>query len=103
MINPRTIKGLFKPKHHDNFSIQEFLNIVGIPFKDFLRIIIQDECSKSIDETCINDECPFNLIDMHDDELYLEVFMEVELQDKEVKERTKRDYERIYGKPYVND
>ena len=97
MINPSTMKALFKPYQKDSFTIQDFLNVTGLTMKKFLKIQVEDECSKSIDETCINTDCQFNYLKMHEDELYIEVFKEIEAERKEVEERTKRDMARYYG------
>ena len=101
MINQKTMHILFKPKTIKNKTIDDLLVATGISLKELVKINVQGECSKAIDETCINTECPYNLLKMHENELYQEVLKEVQQERKEVEERTRRDYERIYGKPYV--
>ena len=97
MINPRTIKSLFNPYKLDSFTIQDFLKVSGISKKKFLKIQVEQECSKSIDESCINSDCHFNYLRMHKDELYIEVMQEIQAERKEVEERNKRDKARFYG------
>lgn len=97
MINPNTMKSLFKPYHKDSFNFQRFLDVTGLTMKKWLKIQVESECSKSIDESCINTDCQFNYLNLHQDELYIEVFKEVEADRKAVEERTKRDMAKYYG------
>ena len=98
MINSKVMKGLFKPKKQENkFNFKDYLINHGISEKKFLKIHVENECSKSIDESCINTECHHNLLKMHEDELYQEVLKEVQQERKEVEERTKRQMQKYYG------
>ena len=94
MINSKPIHNLFKPHKFHTFNIQDVLDATGLTMKDYLKIYAEDECSKSIDESCINTECPHNFLKLHEDELYIEVMQEVEAENKAVEERTKRDMEK---------
>lgn len=101
MINSKAMKSLFKPRKVKTFDFSDFLEVTGLSLKKWYKITVEDECSKSIDESCINTDCQYNHFDLHKDELYVEVLQEIQDERKAVEERTKRDYERIYGKPYV--
>lgn len=101
MINPNAIKSLFKPRKFETFDFQKFLEVTGLTKKKWYKITVEDECSKSIDESCINTDCQYNHFALHKHELYVEVLQEIQAERKAIEERTKRDYERIYGKPYV--
>ncbi len=98
MINPNAMKGLFKPYLIKNpFNFQDLLDATGLSINDYLKIMIQDECSKSIDETCINTDCTFNYLRMHEDELYIEVMQEIQAERKAVEDKVKRDMEKYNG------
>lgn len=97
MINPKAMQSLFNPYKFHTFNFQDFLDVTGITMKKFLKINLYDECSKSIDESCINTECHYNYLNMHEDELYIEVMQEIQAERKEVKERTKRQMQKHYG------
>lgn len=96
MINLNSIKGLFKPKQKNTFTIQDFLDVTGVSMKKFLKIQVEQECSKSIDESCINIDCPYNYFKMHKDELYIEVLQEIQAERKEVKERIQKQKQKYY-------
>ncbi|MBR2651745.1 hypothetical protein IKD48_03060 [bacterium] len=97
MINLKSIKGLFKPKQKNSFTIQDFLDGTGVSMKKFVKINVETECSKSIDESCINIDCPYNYFKIHKDELYIEVIQEIQAERKEIKERTQRQMQKHYG------
>jgi len=98
MINSKAMKGLFKPKKQENkFNFKDYLINHGITEKKFLKIHIEHECSKSIDESCINIECHYNFLNMHEDELYVEVMQEIQAERKAVEERTKKALQKYYG------
>lgn len=71
-MNKDILNGLFKPFILNN-EIFDMLEVVGMSKKDFLRLNIEDECSKSKENLCINTECPFNLLELHEDEVYIEI------------------------------
>lgn len=97
MINPSKIKCLFNPHEFDTFDFQDFLNVTGLTMKKYLKILVEDECSKSIDESCINSACPYNHFKMHKDELYIEVMQEIQAERREIEERTQRQMQEHYG------
>ena len=97
MINSKVMKSLFKPKKQDSFDSKGFLTAIGITEKQFLKIAVEDECSKSIDESCINTKCQYNLLELHEDELYIEVMQEIQAERKEVEERTKMQMQKHFG------
>ena len=96
MIDLKAMYDLFNPCELYFMDINDLLDVTGLSFKDILKIDIQSECSKSIDESCMNFECDFNYINMHDDETYVEVFKEVEQARKEVEKKIKEDMKRIH-------
>ena len=49
---------------------------MGFTDEDLFELFVYDECSKSINETCINTDCTYNHVEMHDDELYKKVLKE---------------------------
>lgn len=97
MINPRTITSLFKPHKFDTFNFQDFLEVTGLTMKKWLKILVEDECSKSIDESCMNTDCHYNHFELHQDELYIEVLQEIQAKRKEIEDRNKRDMQKYYG------
>lgn len=80
----KAMHDLFKPYELDFMNIDDFLSVTGLSFKELLRIDVESECSKSIDESCMNCDCDYNFIKLHDDKTYVEVFKEVEQARKEV-------------------
>lgn len=100
MINAKAMKSLFKPKQNDDnkLNFQDYLLSTGMfTMKEIRKIQLEDECSKSIDESCINTECQHNLLKLHKDEVYIEVLQEFQAERKEVEERTKRDMQKYHG------
>ena len=91
------MQSLFNPRKLETLDIQRFLEITGITKKKWYKIKVECECSKSIDESCINTECHHNLFDLHKDELYVEVLQEIQAKRKEIEEKTKRDIQKYYG------
>lgn len=76
MINPKSLEDLFKPFELHFIGLQDLLDSMGWSLKDFIKFDIECECSKSLDESCINTECSYNLLNLHDDELYQEAYSE---------------------------
>ena len=97
MINLKAMQGLFNPYELHFMELQDLLDGIGISLKDWLKIDVQDECSKSIDGSCINCECEYNLVKLHDEDLYCEVLKEIQAERREVEERTKRQMQKYYG------
>ena len=98
MINSKAMKDLFNPYELHFMGLQDLLDATGLSRKKFLTICVQDECTKSIDESCMNNECQYNFVEMHEDGLYVEVFKEVEQERLRVQEQVKRDMKRVYGR-----
>ena len=75
MINLKALKGLFKPH---KLVVEDELNYlsdnVGISDDEFLfETMMYEECSESINESCINSNCAYNLVNEHSSELYLKI------------------------------
>lgn len=77
MINPRPLKALFKPYELHFIGFEDLMNSTGLTHEKLLSIELENECSKSIDETCINSECSHNHIKMHNSELYKKLHKEI--------------------------
>ena len=88
MINPRTIKALFKPYQNQTANLPSIFDAFGLSERKWFKIMFEDECSKATDESCINTECPHNYLDMHQDELYIELMQEIQDKRKAIKNRT---------------
>ena len=87
MVNQKAMQRLFKPYKFETFDLQGFLDDIGITIEQMMKIDVEDECSKSADESCINTDCHHNLLHLHEDELYIEVAKEVQAKRKEIKEK----------------
>lgn len=101
MINSKALKSLFKPYELHFKGLQDLLEITNLTMEKWLKIHVEQECSKSIDESCVNVECKYNFIKMHDDELYIEVFKEIQDERKRIEDKLKEDFKKYYGKEYV--
>lgn len=89
MISLNALNGLFKPYEVERKSfIDVFIKSVGE--RKFWKIQFQKECSKSIDETCINTECKYNFLNMHETELYVELRKEINDYWLEVEKRNSK-------------
>lgn len=97
MINAKAMQSLFNPYVIPSKNVDDLLAVIGMDLKDLVKINVECECSKSIDESCINKECHHNLFDLHKDELYVEVLQEIQAKRKEIEEKTKRDIQKYYG------
>ena len=86
-MNNKVIQGLFKPyKKENKKSIGEsFIELVGE--REFWKIQFEQECSKSIDESCINADCHYNFLNSHEDELYIDLRKELDDYWLEVEKR----------------
>ena len=93
----KQLNNLFKPHKFETFDFQAFLDLLGITFKQSLKIDVEEECSKSIDESCINTDCIYNFVRIHQDELYQEVLQEIQDERKAIEDRNKRDMAKYYG------
>ena len=76
MINPKSLEDLFKPFELHFIGLQDLLDSKGWSLKDFIKQEIDSECSKSLNESCINTECYYNFVKEHGDDLYEEAFKE---------------------------
>ena len=95
MINPGTLNGLFKPHKFETKNIGDYL-IKSVGEKKFWKIQFEQECSKSIDESCINTECHYNFLEFHQEELYIEIMQEIQDERKAIEKRNERDRKK-YG------
>ena len=69
------IKSLFKPyKIHKKHFIDFFDDKVK---RNFFKHRFYFECSKSLDESCMNHECKFNFLKSHENEFYLDLMQEI--------------------------
>lgn len=59
----KPMKDLFKPYEIEYISISELLKSNGLSKMECLELLLQNECSKSKDGTCINNDCPHNLVE----------------------------------------
>ena len=78
-MNKNALNGLFKPYELKFLETDDLMKAIGMDELEFCKIfVVERECSKSKDESCINTECDFNLINHHDDELYWKARKEFE-------------------------
>lgn len=101
MINSKAMHSLFKPYELHFIDLQDVLDGTGISLKEWIKIDVECECSKSIDESCMNYECQYNFIEKHGDELYQEVMKEIQVERKRIEDKMKEDFRKYYGKEYV--
>ena len=99
MINSKTLQGLFKPYKVVKTDFMDFI-IEHVGVRKFWKIQFEQECSKSIDESCINTECRYNYFKIHDNELYVELMQEIQAERKEIEDRNKRQMQKHYGVDY---
>ena len=96
MINSKALNGLFKTTEIVKEDLTDyFIKTIGL--KKFWKIQFEQECSKATDETCINTECRYNYLKVHDDELYVELMQEIQAERKAIEDRNKRDRQKWYG------
>lgn len=67
------LKEQFKPYELDFIEWEDVMDKIGVTDEDVMDIFVELECSKSIDETCANFKCEYNMIDLHNDELYIKL------------------------------
>ena len=77
-MQKNVIKSLFKPYkiHKKNFI--DFLD--SKTKRNFFKHRLWFECSKSLDESCINAECRYNFFNVHNSELYIELMQEIKAE-----------------------
>ena len=86
-MNSEVVKSLFKPLEIKNKTFVDFLD--DETERNFYKHCVWFECSKSLDESCINTECSHNYIKLHNDDLYKELLQEVQQERKEVEEKSR--------------
>ena len=70
------IKSLFKPyKIHKKHFI-DFLDAKAK--RNFFKHRFYFECSKSIDESCMNTKCKYNFLKAHENEFYMDLMQEIQ-------------------------
>lgn len=89
MINQKALNNLFKPHTHAKKNITDIFESLGVSKKKFWKIQFEQECSKATDESCINTECRYNFINMHNGELYIDLMQEIQAERKEIEDRNK--------------
>ena len=99
MINPIAMHDLFKPYELDFVQLEDVLASTGLSLEEMLKINVEDECSKSIDESCFNLECDYNYVGLHNDELYVKVAGEIQAERREIEERT-QSHMKKYAKSF---
>ncbi len=57
--------------------LDDLLASKNMSLETFMELEVDDECSKSVDESCINSECEYNFVKIHDDELYKKVYKKI--------------------------
>lgn len=88
MINLDLLNGLFKPIHNtDNKNNFRKFIIDRVGKRKYWKIKIERECSKSINESCINTNCQFNFLNIHQNELYIDVLKEIQQERKELEDK----------------
>lgn len=95
MINPTTMKNLFKPYEIEVKNPMDII-IKKVGERKFWKIQFEDECSKSIDESCINIDCPHNYLKYHKKDLYIELRKEIDDYWLEVEKRNAK-YRKNHG------
>ena len=88
-MQKQAIKSLFKPFKLDNKSFLDFLDSKAK--RTFVKHRLYFECSKSIDETCINTKCKHNYLASHNDELYMELMQEIQDERMAIEKRNTGD------------
>ena len=93
-MQERLIKSLFKPIEHKRKSFIDFLD--EDRKRNFFKHRFWFECSKAVDESCINTDCQHNYLDMHNDELYVELMQEIQAERQAVEDRMNK-HRKEYG------
>ena len=87
MVNPISMKRLFKPyKQEKKSTIADYI-IEKVGVRKFWKMQFEQECSKATDETCINTDCRYNFLKYHEDELYVELIQEIQAERLAIKKR----------------
>jgi len=79
-MQKQVIKSLFKPYKIVKKGFLDFLD--DKTKRNFFKHRIWFECSKSLDESCINTKCRYNFVKAHKDELYVELMQEIKADEK---------------------
>lgn len=74
-MQKKLIKSLFKPHKLHKKRFVDFLD--DRTKRNFYKHRFWFECSKSISESCINTKCRHNYVNMHENELYIELMQEI--------------------------
>lgn len=96
MINSKALNGLFKPHKVVKADLTAYI-IEHVGLRKFWKMQFEQECSKATDESCINNECRYNFLKVHKDELYIDLMQEIQAERKEIEDRNKRAMEKYYG------
>ena len=96
MINLNALNGLFKPyKNETGKSIGASI-IKSVGERKFWKMRYGQECSKSIDELCVNTKCKYNYLESHEDELYIDLMQEIKAEKLAIKKRDEQ-YRKEHG------
>lgn len=75
-MKEKPLLNLFKP--HKKITKKRFIDFLDSKQKrNFFKHRIWFECSKSLDESCINTKCRYNYVNSHGDALYIELMQEI--------------------------
>ena len=83
ILNKDSLNDLFKPYELDFVEFEDLYNATGLNESDVLEIVMECECSKSKNESCINQHCDFNLVGEHSSEIYKRIINGGDLDAKE--------------------
>lgn len=87
MIDSNILKRLFKPHKSDSAGLIDLLTVCGVDERKFWKIQFEQECSKATDESCINTDCRYNYMNMHQNELYVDLMCEIQAERNAVENR----------------
>ena len=79
-MQKKIIESLFKPYVINKKRFVDFLD--NKTKRNFFKHRIWFECSKSLDESCMNTKCRYNFVKAHKDELYIELMQEIKADAK---------------------
>ena len=88
-MNKKALLKLFKPYKIVKKSFLDFLD--DKTKRNFWKHRIWFECSKSLDESCINTKCKHNFVNSHKNELYIELMDEIKNEKGWQKEKRNGD------------
>lgn len=85
-MKEKSLLKLFKPYKVSKKRFIDFLD--SNQKRNFFKHRLWFECSKSLNESCINNKCRYNYVNSHDDALYLELMQEIKAEKLAMEKRT---------------